>query len=267
MLDADEYLIAQREMKDGWISGQIDFPANGKKEAGFILRYQGEEKGCIAGVGGWDSMFCIAAMIRRGEWEVLESAGSNRDITGRRSFNLQVQVNGSEIILFENGVEQLRASQKRYKSGRIGLYADSPGVKFSNIQVVQKKCFVVMPFSRKFNYIYRDIKEAVEAKDLVCIRSDENRESSPIMTEVVEQIRASDLVIVDLTDQNPNVYYEAGLAHAFRKKCIVLAKTETDVKFDLQHIRAFFYGRHRKRLKSELLKWIDESQTGGNSRR
>jgi nucleoside 2-deoxyribosyltransferase len=120
-----------------------------------------------------------------------------------------------------------------------------------------------MPFAQKFNYVYKDIKEAVESKDLVCIRSDENKKASAIMTEVIEQIKASDLVIVDLTDQNANVYYEAGLAHAFQKKCILLARSKADVKFDLQHVRTYFYGKRRNRLKTELAKWIEESQENG----
>ena len=61
------------------------------------------------------------------------------------------------------------------------------------------------------------------------------------MDDVKKQIRNSDLVLVDLTGRNPNVYYEAGLADAWGRKWIVLAQSAEDVTFDMRQIRFIRY--------------------------
>jgi hypothetical protein len=61
------------------------------------------------------------------------------------------------------------------------------------------------------------------------------------MEDVKQQIAGADLVIVDFTGMNPNVYYEAGLADAWKKDWIVLAQTANDLTFDVRHIRAITY--------------------------
>jgi hypothetical protein len=253
----DEFYISERLVNDGWISGRISFPEESDRDAGFVFRYHSEQEGFLAGVGGWDSRFFVAEMRQGKEWKLLKKVGTSKDLQGRRSFILRVRFDGPNIHLYENNVEQLHAVYKRYRTGRIGLYASSPKVSFSDVQVSQKRCFVVMPFAPRFDKVYEDIKAATEAKDLLCVRSDENRLARPIMTEVVDEIKRADLVIVDLTDQNPNVYYEAGLAHAFGKECIILAESVSDVTFDLRQIRTKFYGRNRENLQKELEHWID----------
>jgi hypothetical protein len=40
---------------------------------------------------------------------------------------------------------------------------------------------------------------------------------------VKSQITAADLVVVDFRNRNPNVYFEAGLAAAWQKKCEVVS--------------------------------------------
>jgi len=57
--------------------------------------------------------------------------------------------------------------------------------------------------------------------------------------EIIYDRASADLVVIDLTNQNPNVYYEAGLAQAFGKQCIILAESEKDVTFDLKQMAHF----------------------------
>ena len=61
------------------------------------------------------------------------------------------------------------------------------------------------------------------------------------MDDVKQRISEADLVLVDFTGRNPNVYYEAGLADAFKKDWIVLAQTSDDMTFDVRHIRSIRY--------------------------
>jgi hypothetical protein len=45
-----------------------------------------------------------------------------------------------------------------------------------------------------------------------------------------------------MSERNPNVFYELGLAHAIGKPAILVAKTEEDIPFDLRHVRVIVYG-------------------------
>lgn len=64
------------------------------------------------------------------------------------------------------------------------------------------------------------------------------------MKDILAGITESALVIADLTGANPNVYYELGLAHAFRKRVILLAQRIDELPFDLRSYRVIPYSTH-----------------------
>ena len=43
---------------------------------------------------------------------------------------------------------------------------------------------------------------------------------------ITDAVRSSDFIVVDVTRQNPNVFYELGFAHALRKPTILIASSE-----------------------------------------
>ena len=47
--------------------------------------------------------------------------------------------------------------------------------------------------------------------------------------------------MVDFTKRNPNVYFEAGLADAWKKRWIVQAQSTDDLAFDVRQIRTMIY--------------------------
>jgi hypothetical protein len=54
------------------------------------------------------------------------------------------------------------------------------------------------------------------------------------MNRVWQDIRRSEVIVADLTGQNPNVFYEMGLAHALGKAIIMIKQKGTPpVPFDL----------------------------------
>ena len=62
-----------------------------------------------------------------------------------------------------------------------------------------------------------------------------------IIQGVVSLISKAKVVICDLSGRNPNVFYEAGIAHAIGAGVILISQNQTDVPFDLQHIRYINY--------------------------
>src|SRR3989304_9026220 len=92
--------------------------------------------------------------------------------------------------------------------------------------------FVAMPFGGKkdsqgneinFNRVYAElIKPALEAAGLEVFRADEEQQAGDIRTDMFQELLIADLVVADLTIDNPNVWYELGVRHALRARGVVL---------------------------------------------
>jgi tetratricopeptide (TPR) repeat protein len=92
--------------------------------------------------------------------------------------------------------------------------------------------FVAMPFGVKkdsqgveidFNRVYAElIKPALEAVGLDVFRADEEERAGDIRTDMFQELLIADLVVADLTLDNPNVWYELGVRHALRARGVVL---------------------------------------------
>jgi hypothetical protein len=63
-----------------------------------------------------------------------------------------------------------------------------------------------------------------------------------ISRQVIEHIARAELVIADLTDQNPNVFYELALRHAVRKPLIQIIQKGQKIPFDVAQQRTVEYG-------------------------
>jgi hypothetical protein len=75
---------------------------------------------------------------------------------------------------------------------------------------------------------------------------------------IYRQIDLADIIIADMTGQNPNVFYEVGYAHAKGKMCILLTSNADDIPFDLKHHRHIVYGDSINSLREKILeelKW------------
>ena len=112
--------------------------------------------------------------------------------------------------------------------------------------------FVAMPFGKKpgpdgtiidFNMIYKDlIKPACEAAGLDVFRADEEQTAGDIKTDMFQELLIADLVVADLTLDNPNVWYELGVRHALRARGIVLIQGPRDKQpFDIYTDRKLSY--------------------------
>lgn len=106
-----------------------------------------------------------------------------------------------------------------------------------------KLVFVVCPFKDEFDAIYEDhIKKVViEELTMKCLRADEIYSNRPIIDDIWKLINEAIIIVADLTERNPNVFYEVGLAHAIGKEVILLAQNVEDIPFDFRHLRTIIY--------------------------
>lgn len=100
---------------------------------------------------------------------------------------------------------------------------------------------VMMPFDGSFNAVYEAIKNAAGRTMLHCLRVDDIWEHSTIIQDIFNLIFRSHIVVCDLTGRNPNVFYEAGIAHTLGKHVVPITQNPDDVPFDLRHHRYIRY--------------------------
>jgi nucleoside 2-deoxyribosyltransferase len=126
--------------------------------------------------------------------------------------------------------------------------------------------FVLMPFSPAFDDIYKlGIKETAESIGLIAQRVDEQIYQDSILERIYRQIDVADLIIADMSGQNPNVFYEVGYAHAKGKLCVLITKDQADIPFDLKHHRHIIYGSSITDLKKQLKLELEWAKTQINA--
>lgn len=108
------------------------------------------------------------------------------------------------------------------------------------------KAFVVMPFDKSFDDVYRGIEETAKKFDVITTRLDEKTYVSNVnmVDKIFEQIDAADFIIADMTGQKANVLYEVGYAHGLNKLMLFLTKDDLKRKripFDLSQRRHIVY--------------------------
>jgi hypothetical protein len=107
-------------------------------------------------------------------------------------------------------------------------------------------CFVIAPIGeldsdtriRSDKVLEFIIKPAASKCGYKVIRADQISEPGLITSQVTQHILNDPLVIADLTDYNPNVFYELAIRHAAGKPCIHLIGKAQSLPFDIYDIRA-----------------------------
>ncbi len=143
--------------------------------------------------------------------------------------------------------------------------------KHTNQNMVNDKiCFVISPIGKEgsdirkrsdltFNYIIKPIVQEFGYKPL---RADHINESGMITNQIISYIINSSLVIADLTDSNPNVFYELAVRHFAKKPCIQMMKSNQQIPFDIAGMRIIRFdidlehAESAKKVLSEQIKSI-----------
>lgn len=100
---------------------------------------------------------------------------------------------------------------------------------------------VMMPFSPQFGRVYDSIKSAARTAGLNCMRADDIWQDSVLIQDIFSLIVRSRIVVCDFSEKNPNVFYEAGIAHTLGKHVVPITQNGGDVPADLRHHRYLQY--------------------------
>ncbi|MEH6625563.1 MAG: hypothetical protein V7739_03895 [Motiliproteus sp.] len=100
---------------------------------------------------------------------------------------------------------------------------------------------VMMPFDASFNPVYDALRGGVESLGMTCQRADDIWVNDHVVQDVALLLSKAKVVICDLSGRNANVFYETGIAHTLGKDVILIARSETDIPFDVAAIRHIKY--------------------------
>jgi hypothetical protein len=120
---------------------------------------------------------------------------------------------------------------------------------------------MMMPFEASSTETYRTVKAAIEVAGYECRRADDFWLHPQIMHDIIELISTSHVIICDLSGKNPNVFYEAGIAHTLGKEVILITQHDGDVPFDLRPLRYIPYLNNGEGRKDLAVKIIDRLRT------
>lgn len=111
-------------------------------------------------------------------------------------------------------------------------------------------CFLIGPIGREFSperkhadlLLHAVVKHVLEAEEFgyTVKRADEDADPGMIGDRMISDIVHADLVVADLTDLNPNAFYELGIRHSTLKPTIHVAKIDTQLPFDNFSHRTIF---------------------------
>ena len=115
-----------------------------------------------------------------------------------------------------------------------------------------RPAFLAIPYSPPFDDVKPCVIEACRSKSFQCEVTGDLSLPGAIMDQVWQGIRSADVVIADITGDNPNVLFEVGLSAALGKEVIVISQKET-LPFDIRGWRRIQYAADElRRLSGEL---------------
>lgn len=112
-----------------------------------------------------------------------------------------------------------------------------------------KTCFIVSPIGdegsdvrKRADQLFKYIIEPVCQKcDFDAVRVDHINQADSITQTIIDYLKTSELVIADMTDHNPNAFYEMGYRASTNKPMIHMKEKGVAIPFDISSIRAFDY--------------------------
>ena len=126
---------------------------------------------------------------------------------------------------------------------------------------VKTSCFIIMPFSETteehteeywtshFDSFLKPLIEEIpnlKAKRSEAIRGD-------ILRQIIHELIVSPIVVAELTDHNPNVFWELGVRQSFKHGTITIAEEGTRLPFDIGVKATLFYNKEKNNDFGELL--------------
>lgn len=133
--------------------------------------------------------------------------------------------------------------------------------KKDKVIVERKKCFFIMPFSKSFDLMYGTLREALLENGYIAERVDSVAGCNSLMNKIMQGILTSQYIIVDISQLNPNVFYELGISHCYKesRNILILKDKETEAPTDIRYMHYIEYNKENLiLLKEQILQTLKE---------
>ena len=130
---------------------------------------------------------------------------------------------------------------------------------------LESKCFIIQPLDVKYKKRCDDIyKPAIKEAGLSSYRVDEHYEPVKLkILSIQDEIKKSRVCLADITEHNPNVWYEVGFADGQSTPVVLICEKDkkNDLPFDVNQRDVYFYDTTSQgdwaRVQREITKRIE----------
>jgi hypothetical protein len=135
---------------------------------------------------------------------------------------------------------------------------------------MKKTCFAIMPFGKEFDDINEIVFKAARKCGLEYVRGDLCDRSGSILPQIKYEIGRAAVVVADITKNNPNVFYELGIAHQIAgvdRVVIITQEVDGKTAYDVHQFRQLVYAHSEKgrlRLLQDLPIRLQKAMEAGN---
>ncbi len=113
----------------------------------------------------------------------------------------------------------------------------------------EDECFFIAPIGadgspereRSDGILEYIVTPSAAAVDLVAVRADQIGQPGIITRQVIEHVVLAKAAVIDLTGENPNVYYEMAVRHTAKLPTVLIADKDQKLPFDIQQMRTIFF--------------------------
>lgn len=240
--------LGSESLKNGTIRCSIKIDSD-KVGGGVFFGFESTKREYfIAQMSRYGKAYAILQYTPAIGWIPLETAGLKENIDLDVSHSLKVDVRSQRVSLTVNEVRVLTAIlPSPLKGSGCGLFAYGNGrVDFKDVTIAEERlrAFVIMPLKEPFSTLYEEvIKPEANELEFDIVHPDELQSPGIILEDIRQRIEESHIVVADISEPNPNVFYELGYAHALNKPSILLARRDAapDLPFDIRSYRAILY--------------------------
>ena len=119
---------------------------------------------------------------------------------------------------------------------------------------------------KEYDLRFESIEQVISEAGAIAIRIDKEHALEDLVGRIKKEIRGSQFVVADMTDERPSCYFEAGFAEALGKRVIYVASkqsvakpgTPTKIHFDIHMNMNFF--TNQDELREKLAKSIEKNR-------
>ncbi len=117
------------------------------------------------------------------------------------------------------------------------------------IPSLDEECFYIAPIGkedsperkRSDGVLKFIVAHAAQELGLTAVRADQIGEPGQITIQVIDHILGAKAAVADLTDLNPNVFYELAVRHTARLPVALIAEKGCKLPFDIAQMRTIFF--------------------------